>query len=163
MVKGDFSKISWNKLRPKDRTIRYLALNVLDLMREGKSLTKASKEISQDREFVKQHIRSAIYKRKGIYRAKRFDKIQRRMNIYERGKVKSIIVRNSKDASLIGRYYNDVKNVLGTKNEKILRKYKRRVIRDSKRRKHRLETRLEKIFDIEESKEEPEFYQIYEV
>jgi hypothetical protein len=159
----NFSKISWGKLKPRDRSIRILALEVLDLMRDKVSLTRACKEIGLSIEIVKQHIRSAIYKRKGRWRAKRFDKIQREMKIYEKGRIKSIVVTNSKDASLIGKYYNDVKKALETNDERILKKYKRRIIRDVKGRKHRLETRLEKILEIEEAKEEPEFWEIYEV
>jgi hypothetical protein len=151
------------KLKPKDRSIRILALKVLDLMRDKISLTRASREVGLDVQTVKQHIRSAIYKRKGRWKAKRFDRIQREMNIYEKGRIKSIVVTNSKDASLIGRYYNDVKKALETGNEKILRKYKRRIVKDAKGKKRRLETRLEKIFEIEEAKEEPEFWEIYEV
>jgi hypothetical protein len=159
----DLSKVGWFKLKPRDRSIRILALKVLDLMRDKVSLTKACKEVGLNIEIVKQHIRSAIYKRKGRWRAKRFDKIQREMNIYERGRIKSIVVANSKDASLIGRYYNDVKKALETNDERILRKYKGRIIKDAKGKKHTLETRLEKIFEIEEAKEEPEFWEIYEV
>lgn len=159
----DFSKISWKKLKSRDRSIRFLALKVLDLMREKVSLTKASKIIGIDREIAKQHIRQAIYKRKGRWRAKKFDKIQREMNIYEKGRIKSIIITNSKDAFLIGKYYNDVKKALETGDERILKKYKRRIIRDAKKKKHNLETRLEKIYEIEEAKEEPEFWEIYEV
>jgi hypothetical protein len=132
-------------------------------MRDRISLTRASKEIGFDREIVKQHIKSTIYKRKRRWRAKTFDRIQRQMNIYERGIIKSIIVTNSKDASLIGKYYNDVKKALETDDESVLRKYKKRVIRDAKGKKHKLETRLEKIYEIEEAKEEPEFWEIYEV
>jgi len=132
-------------------------------MREKTSLTKASREIGLDGEIAKQHICSAIYKRKGRWRAKKFDKIQRKMNIYERGKIKSIIITNSKDASLIGQYYNDVKKALETGNEKVLKKYKKKIIKDAKGKKHILETRLERIYEIEEAKEEPEFYSIYEV
>jgi hypothetical protein len=159
----DFSKISWKKLKSKDRSIRILSLKVLDFMRDNISLTRASREVGLDVETAKLHIRSAIYKKRGRWRAKKFDRIQREMNIYERGKIKSIIVTNSKDASLIGKYYNDVKKALETNDERILKKYKRRVIKDAKGKKHRLETRLEKILEIEEAKEEPEFWEIYEV
>jgi hypothetical protein len=158
-----FSVWGWFELKPKDRHLRNLSLKILSEMREGKSLTRASKEIGLDREIVKQHIKSTIYKRKRRWRAREFDKIQRGMNIYERGRIKSIVVTNSKDASLIGKYYNDVKKALETGDESILRKYKKKVIRDAKGKKHKLETRLEKILEIEESKEEPEIWEIYEV
>ena len=159
----DFSQIGWKNLKPRERTIRNLSLKVLDLMRDKKSLTKSSKEFGLERETVKQHISSAIFKRNSRWVAKKLDKIQRGMNIYTRGNIKSIVVPNSKHASLIGRYYNDVKKALETGNDSFLKKYKRRLIRDAKGKKHKLETRLDKIRDIEESKEEPEFYQIYEV
>lgn len=163
MVVRDISKIAWFKLKPKNRTLRYLSLKVLDTLRGGGTLTKGSKEFGLDKETVKQNVRSAIYMRKGRWRAKKFDTIQREMNIYKSGKIKSIVVRNSKEASTIGNYYNDVKKALETGDERFLKKYKKKTIRDARGKKHKLETRLEKIRDIEEAKEDPEFYQIYEV
>lgn len=131
-------------------------------MRERKSLTKASKEMGLDRKAVKQHVISAIYKRKGKWKAKAFDKIQRGMNIYESGKVNFVVVNNSRNSSRIGKYYNDVKKALETNDEKVLQKYERSFIIDSKGKRHKLETKLEKIKEIEEAKEEPEIYEIYE-
>ena len=157
------AEIGWRKLKPRDRHIRILSLKVLDLMREKASLTRASKEVGLDRDVVKSHIRSAVYKRRGRWTARKTDKIQREMNIYERGRIKSIVVTSSKHASLIGGYYNDVKKAIETRDKSVLKRYKRRIIRDSRRKRHTLETSLERILDIEESKEEPEFYQIYEV
>lgn len=159
----NLSKAPWSKLTTSQRNVRMLSLKTLDLMREGKSLSKSSFEVGIKTDIAKQHLKSAIYKRRERWRAKKIDFIQRRMNIYERGKIKSITVTNSKDSSLIGEYYNDLKKLLEKGDTSVLRKYKRRVIRDSKGRRHRLETRPQKIFDIEDSKEEPEFYTVYEV
>jgi hypothetical protein len=159
----DISKISWKNLKPRERTLRILSLKVLDLLRGGGTLTKASTEIGLDTITVKGHIGSAIFKRNRRYRARKSDTIQRGMNIYENGKIKSVIVTSSKTASLIGKYYNDVKKALETGNGKLLKKYKKKTFRDVKRKRHTLEARLDKILDIEEAKEDPEFYQIYEV
>lgn len=160
---ADLSRVKWAKLKPEDRRLRIQALKGLDLMRDKVPLTKASKEVGLIAETFKGHIGAAIFKRKGRWRAKKFDIIERQMQINEREKIKSIVVTNSKDASLIGQYHNDVKKALETGDEKILRRYKRYVIKDSRGKRHRLETRLNKIYEIEEAKEEPELFEIYEV
>ncbi len=155
----DFSKVGWKKLKDKDA--RVSSLEILRLMRKGFSLTKTSEKSRLDVDIVKQHIFSAIFKRKGRWRAKKKDFIERGLTFYEDGESKTIIVSNSERASLIGRYLNDVKKALETGNDKILKKYKRRVIRDAKGKKHKLEIRLEKVREIEEAKEEPEFFAVY--
>lgn len=159
----DLSKVKWAKMKPAGRRLRIQALKGLGLMRDRVTLTKASKEVGLTTETFKDHIKAAIFKTKGRWRAKKVDRIERQMQINERGKVKSIVVTNLKDASIIGKYHNDVKKALETGNEKILRKYKRYVIKDSKGKMHRLETRLNKIYEIEDAKEEPELFEIYEV
>ena len=152
----------WFELNPSGRHGRILSLKVLGNMRRGKSLRMASLEFGINPETAKRHIRSAIVKRHGRWIARRLDKIERCMNIYERGRIKSIRVTNSEDASIIGHYYNDVKKALETGDASVLRKYRGKILTDSEGKKHRLETKLDKIRDIEDSKEEPEFYEIYE-
>lgn len=153
---------SWLKLSPSEKIDRVRSLEVLRLMKEGKSLTSASKSIGIKPKSVKRTLGKFIYKRRGKWRTKKIENnIQRELQIYERGKVRSIIVRNSKDASLIGRYYNDVKRGLMTGDWKPLRKYKKYKIKDAKDRLHRLETNPSKIKEIELAKEEPEFFDIY--
>ena len=159
----DKSSVKWFKLKPDEKHTRILSLKVLNEIRDGKSLIKACKELGISSKTARINLGSFIYKIKRRWRAKKFDRIQRRMNIYENGRIKSIIVTNSKDASLIGKYFNDVKKALETGDESILKKYKRRYIVDAKGKRHKLETRLEKIYEIEEAKEEPEFFEIYEV
>jgi len=155
--------MTWKSLKPKERHMRILSLKVLDLMRDGKSLTNASKEFGLTREQTRPHISSAIYRRKGKLVAKKRDFIERRLNIYSEGKIKSILVSDSKYASRVGKYYNDVKKALETRDVSILKKYRRRKVKDSKGKWHKLETKLDKIHDIEEAKEEPEFFEIYRV
>lgn len=156
-------KIKWAKLKPQEKMLRVQSLKVLGLMRDKVSLTKASKEVGLDVETIKQHLGRTLFKRKGKWQASKTDSIERKMQIYKRGKIRSITVTNSKDASIIGQYFNDVKKALETGDGEILEKYKKCELKDSKGKKHRLETRLEKIYEIEETKEESEFYEIYEV
>lgn len=153
----------WLKLSPKEKLNRIKSLEVLRLMHDGKSLSASSKKVGLRAGIVKSDLGSYLYKRKRIWHAKKIENnIQREMMIYEKGKPVAIIVRNSKDASLIGQYFNDVKRFLETGDKTLLTKYKKRVIRDAKGKKHKLETRPEKIIQIEERKEEPEFFDIYE-
>jgi hypothetical protein len=85
------------------------------------------------------------------------------MQIYEHGRIVSVIIKDSKAASLIGGYMNDVKKALYSGDWKPLEKYKRGVITDIKGKKHRLETRPEMIKDIELSIEDTEFIPVYDV
>jgi hypothetical protein len=157
----NLSKVKWSKLKPEDKRLRILSLKVLNQMREGKSLTKSSKEFGLDKEIVKHHIKSAIRKKRERWMAKRFDRIERCLAINERGKSRKIITTNFKDASLIGEYHNAVKKFLETGDIKLLKKFKRRVIRDSKGKRHKLETKPESLYEISEMREEEEFLDIY--
>ena len=154
---------SWLRLSPREKVERIRSLEVLRLMKEGKSLTYSSKSVGISTKIAKMNLGGFIYKRKRKWHVKKGENnIQRELQIYEKGKITSIIVRNSKDASLIGQYYNDVKHGLMTGDWKPIHKYKKRKIRDVKGRVHRLETNPSKIQDIELAKEEPEFFDIYE-
>jgi hypothetical protein len=162
MVKN-LSKVKWNNLKPSQKRLRVLSLNVLTDMRNGKSLTSASKEFGLDKEIVKQHIKSAIIKKRERWVAKKIDRIERCLVINEKGKSRGIIVTNSKDASLIGEYHNAVKKFLETGDKSLLKKFKRRIIKDSKGKKHKLETNPDKLYEISEAREDEEFFEIYEV
>ncbi|MCD6476974.1 MAG: hypothetical protein J7K26_02285 [Candidatus Aenigmarchaeota archaeon] len=159
----NLSRIAWIKLNSIQKHNRVLSLKVLDMMRAKKSLTGASRELGLDIKIVKSHIKSAIRKYRGRWRPKRFDTIQREMIINSRGKTISIIVTNSKDASLIGRYHNAVKEFLKTGDVKLLKPFKGKVIIDVYGKKHKLETNPDKLFDIAEAREDEEFYTIYGV
>lgn len=155
---------SWLKLSPEEKVERVRSLEVLRLMRDGKSLAASSKSIGIKPETVKRNLGRFIYKRKGRWHAKKTENnIQREMQIYEKGRVASIIVKNSVAASLIGRYMNDVKRGLYYGEWSALGKYKRRIIADVKGKRHRLETRPEAIKEIELSMEDTEFIPIYDV
>ncbi|MBI4177125.1 MAG: hypothetical protein HY516_02055 [Candidatus Aenigmarchaeota archaeon] len=158
------SNLKWSKLKPKDRYLRILSLKVLTEMRSGKSLTKSSKEYGLDKETAKIHLGSAIRKAKNRrWVSRKTDRIQRGMVINERGLSIEIIVTNSKDASLIGQYHSAVRRYLETGDKSILKKFKRRVIKDAKGKRHKLETSPKTLFEIAEAREDEEFYDIYGV
>lgn len=161
-VARNLGKLSWSKLSSIQKAERKLALEVLRLVRKGSSFRAASKEVGLSKATIRAHLGKTIHKRKGRLVASKVDSIQRSMEIYKKGKGRVfIIVRNSRDASKIGEYFAAVRRALEG-DSSALRKFKRRSIIDAKGKKHRFETNLERISDIEESIEEPEFREIYE-
>ena len=156
------SKKEWNNLTADQKDARKRALEVLRQMRLGRSLTAVSRVVGIDREATKAQLGKAIYKRKGRWRARQRDRIERSLNIYEDGKIRHFLTRDSETASLIGQYLNDVKKVLSPDGDpKLLNKYKRLVLKDSKGKKHRLETNIDKIKLILQSMEDIEFGDYY--
>ena len=65
---------SWLKLSPKEKVERIRSLEVLRLMKEGKSLTASSKSVGIRTEAVKMNLGRLIYKRKRKWRAKKKEK-----------------------------------------------------------------------------------------
>lgn len=78
------------------------------------------------------------------------------MLINEEGKEKSIEVKNSRTAGVIGRYFNSIKHFLNTGDKSKLNRFKNKKIKDSSGRIHRLETNPENIIKINQRIEEPE-------
>lgn len=156
------SKKRWSKLSPSQRVTRTNALEVLRQMRQGKSFTKALKQRDLNRKTILKHLGNSITKKGSRWIPKSLDRIQREMSIYSNGKRKSIIVTNSKDASKIGEYFASVRRFLETRNSKYLRKFKKMKIKDANGKIHKFETSPKKILEIEERKENREFFEIYE-
>ena len=161
MIIKDLSKIGWTTLKPEKRRTRILSLKVLDMMRDKISLTKASKEIEINRETVKLHIKSAIFKKHRRWFAKKMDNIERRMVINENGRRKSIIIKGSRRASLIGKYNAQVRIALKTGDFSKVRKFRKRAIRDIRDKKHKLETNPDNLYEIDEAMEDEEIQEIY--
>ena len=155
------SSQSWSSLSPSQRYSRKLSLEVVRRMRKGESFSQASKSVGISSKKIQQHLGGVIYKKKGRWIVKSIDSLSRQMNIYSRGRRISITVTNSKDAKLIGKYFADVKKYLYTGDQTVLRKYEDVVIVDEDGVGHSLETNPQTIRDIEEGKENPEFFEVY--
>ena len=160
-LKSYLSNIKWKLLSPKQKKERVYAINVLNLIRNNKSLEQALEELGIDKQTVLKHLGKYLFKKGKIWIAKKFDRIQRSMVIYENGELKSIVVTNSKDASIIGEYLNAVKQFLIFGDKEVLKPFENIVIKDADGKKHKLETNPNNIYLIEEQKEEEEFYEIY--
>ncbi len=155
-------KRSWEVITPTQKSKRFDSLQVLGKVRAGQSLTSSAKEVGISPQTVLRHVGEVIVKRKGKYVAKSTDRISRGMFIIERGQEISITVNGSRNASIVGAYHNAVKQALEG-NTEALKEFEDIVIKDGKGVKHSLETNIKKIRKIEERKEEPEFFTIYDV
>ena len=155
-------RVTWGSLSGAQRADRIRSLDVLRLMRQGQPLKAAAKQYEISPQKVQAQLGRAIVKRGGHWVARRHDTIERVMKLYEHGRITSITVTNSKDASLIGEYFSAVQKALRTRDPHPLQKFKHLTITDASGKVHHFETRMEKIKDIEEAKENPEFFDIYE-
>jgi len=94
-------KRSWSELTRRERILREKSLDVLRKVRNGRSLSKTSRELHIKPETVLKHT-NAFIKSKRKWIAKSQDRISRVMSIYENGKKEWIEIRDSRTASKIG-------------------------------------------------------------
>lgn len=154
---------SWNTLSPREQLAREHALEVLShARRSGQSLSQLSKEHSIS---VKSVLRAThgFRKVKGRWKAKKIDKISRIMAINENGKELFIEITDSRYATLIGKYHSAVKEYLNTGNTNVLAEFEGKKVKDNSDKWHTLETDPSGIREINARREEPEFYDIYQV
>lgn len=135
------------------------SLEVLSKMRDGLSLTKASKQVGISSSTVKRYVSSALSLQNHRWFAKQSDRLLRKMEIYEKGKPIWITVRGIKQARLIGQYHSAIGRL--EKDESALKSFKKIKVKDANGKFHRLETNVAKIFAILERREDSEFFQIY--
>jgi len=154
-------KRSWYDLTERECSLREKSLDVLSKVRNGKSLYESSKEIGINPETVVKNT-NAFKKVNGKWIAKSQDRISRVMSIYENGKKEWIEIRDSRTASKIGKYNSAVNQFLRTGNKKVLKPFKK-PFKDAKGKQHHFETDPDELYEIAESQEEPEFYEIYKI
>jgi len=158
----DPSLKGWGTLSPDEKAERNRMLEVLRNLRKGASLNEATRETGVPFQDARTYLQHNLYKLSGRWKARRTDTIQRHMNFYAWGKGEiAITVTNSKDASLIGQYFADVRNALDSGDESSLQKFKNKTITDVSGKKHKFEIRLKKLHEIEDKKETPEVWAVY--
>lgn len=137
------------------------SLEVLGLVRKGKSLNHASKQVGISPSTVKRHVGSALkLKNKKIVANKR-DSLLRKIRIYENGKEEFIQTRGRKNASISGEHLSAVGQSIDNNDVSILKPFENKTRIDHKGKHHKLETNLDKLKQIIERREEPEFFRIY--
>lgn len=154
-------KRAWASITKRELNQRERSLEVLSKVRKGESLTKASKELHTSPETVMRHT-NAFRKTRGKWSAKTQDRISRVMSIYENGKQEWVETRGSRTASRIGKYNSAIKEFLITGNENVLKPFKR-PFKDVQGKLHYFEIEPDKLIEIAERQEEPEFWEIYKL
>ena len=84
------------------------------------------------------------------------------MSIYENGKQSWIEVSDSRTASRIGKYNSAVNEFLRNDDIKVLKPFKK-PFKDINGKLHHFETDPDKLYEIAEQQEEPEFWEIYKI
>ena len=153
------SERSYYSLSPGEKLSREKSLQVLRDVRKGKSLTRASKErgISVNKVLSLDIFNKIKYR----WSAPLSDHIYRPMKINENGREVIIETNDSRIASIIGTYHNEVKKFLTDGDYSGLAVFQRITITDSHRQTHRFETNPSALRNITESREDSEFYDIY--
>ena len=154
-------KRSWSEITKRELRIREKSLDVLRKVRNGQSLSSASKELHIRPETVIKNT-GAFKKVKGKWIAKSQDRISRIMSIYENGKQSWIEIRDSRTASRIGKYNSAVNEFLRTGNTNVMKPF-RKPFRDAQGKLHYFEIDPDKLYEIAEQQEEPEFWEIYKI
>ena len=154
-------KRAWASIIKRKLNQRERSLEVLSKVRNGESLTKASQNLHTTPETVMRNT-NAFRKTRGKWIAKSYDRISRVMSIYENGKQEWIETRDSRTASKISKYNSAVNEFLMTGNEDVLNPFKK-PFKDAQGNLHRFETDPDKLYEIAEQQEAPEFWEIYKL
>ncbi|WP_319507633.1 hypothetical protein [uncultured Methanolobus sp.] len=157
----DISKTAWKILSSQQKRDRVLSLEVLRMMRKGESLTQALEKRGLKKEFVLKNLGHQLQKSNGKWIASKTDSLEIEMTLYTKDGVRSIVTTYSKDRSRIGKYFNDVQKALKNPDKPILKKYKNLKIIDAEGKEHQFETDLDRLYELRETIEEPEFFQTY--
>ena len=158
------SSVAWENLTFRQREVRLRALEALNLMRKkGRPLTSSTKEIGISPDTFRRHVGNSVTKKKGRWQAKRHDRISRLMTIFSNGRRYNIETRNSKTASIIGRYNSAVGQYTQTGDPSNLQKMKGMVVRGESGKEFVLETRPRKVIAILERLQEPDVPSVYAI
>lgn len=158
----DPTKQPWKSLTPNGKDMRNRMSLVFSDRRAGDSLSQAAKNQGLSLREVLRYGSSYIYKKNGRYYVVAYDSMERGRWMYSEGKRISLVVTNSKDASILSKYLSKVKKALNTGNEEILKPFKGKFIKDADGKKHYFETDLETLYELEEKIEDREGLPIYD-
>ena len=155
-------KRPWRKLTPRQKSIRTKSLSVLSALRKPKS--DSARTVARQNDIALSTVirhTNGFKKVNGRLTVKRWDIVPRVMLINEDSKEKSIEVKNSRTAGVIGRYHNAVRHFLNTGDKSKINKFRNRKVKDSSGKMHSLETNPDEIIRINQRIEEPEFFEVY--
>src|SRR2546426_8513226 len=161
MKENKIWKVDLNQLTPNQLAKYEDSIEVLNLLRHGTSIRKASQMVGISIPTIKKYVRPALRIKNNQFVARKNDSLLRKMTMYEDGRQVFIQIRGSKKASVIGKYHSAIAKLVDTHNPNNLKLFGKITIKDIKGKIHRFETNADKIFGILEKIEEPEFFTIY--
>ena len=161
MKPRQLSKRDWDALTHKQKERRLRALRALRSMREGESLTRVTKEMNISPETFRRHVGKVITKKKGRWKARKTDRISRKMTIFTKGRMMDIKIEDSRTASVIGRYGSAVAFFRQFGNTSNLKEFEGMTAKDVFGNTYTLETRPKKIVQILDAIEEPDVPVVY--
>jgi len=148
-------------LKPKERNLRNKSLSILNRVRHGERYSDVIEKSNISENILEKYLGNYIKIKDDFIKVTKSDKIPREMIISEDGLDIPIIVKNSRDASIIGLYHNAKRYFIQTGDSSKLKEFKKIRLRDVDGKSHQLETNPDKIIEIEDRKEEPEAFEIY--
>ena len=130
--KNTNQKAGRSRTREGGRAATTKAGQVLTRMRRGDSLASASRDIGVDVRTVERLAGSALKKdRSGRYAATNEDRLARDIRIPAPDGLRDVTVRDSKQASLVGEYWNEVHNYLAKGDDSGLARFEGRTVIDA--------------------------------
>lgn len=158
----DLSTRSWNSLSPQEKRDRQLSFQILREIRSGNHFSSVTKKLGVKKDFAVKHLGKYLYKSGGKWKVTASDKIEAEMLFYAKGEgQRTVITASSKDRSLIGEYIGLVGKAAKKNDPSVLDKFKDKTIVDAEGKVHYFETDLDRLYEIMEAQEEPEFLEIY--
>ena len=130
-------------------------------MRKGESLTNILEKRGVSRQFTLKNLGGYLQKSGKEWKVASTDKLEVEMSFYGTEGHTSIVISNSKDRALIGKYFALVQKALKTNDPSVLEQFNGQKIIDAEGKEHFFETDLDKLYEIAEAQEEPEFFEIY--
>ena len=156
-------KKRWEELTSRQKRLRRTSLEVMSSLRKSsnkKSLSKIAKEKRIAPSTVIKNTK-AFKKVNNKWIVKKRDSIPRPMTINENGQSKTIQVRDSRNASKIGKYNFAIKTFLESGDKSKLVKFRNKKVKDIDGNTHIFETDATKIIKINERIESPELRDVY--
>jgi len=156
------SNKKWIDLTKKEKRERNLVISAIRRIRNKETLNSVINNLGITKELIQKHLGKYLFKKNNRWAVLSKDYLQTSMMIYETDLgINHIIVTSSKDRSIIGEYFSNIKKALRSGDASYLEKYKKIRLKDASGKYHKLETDLNKVKDYENSIEEPEFLEIY--
>jgi len=122
------AEVAIERLSSAGRHARDRALEVVSRMREGKSLTDAARDAGTTVKSVLRYAGTAISKEHGRYAVRAEDTLTRRLLVPYADGPQFETIRNSKDATLLSRYWSAVKEWRSTGDDSLLKPFEGKTI-----------------------------------